>query len=678
MENYKYIITRPNGEKVKEEKLSENEKELKIDDLDSNQYYEIKIYADYDIEDGKGMQREQEIGKLVFATQPLSTLGSIEMQVEGKDISTTKATIGYKIDEERTDKRLIQILEEIKIEIVEKETQEVAKAKEIRGEELEELKLGEKKEEICEELKSNTTYEIRITSKVKQGSKEENIQVTYNYKEFTTLRSTAKVEIQNQFVTGEMIDFDVRIEDRDNAVLNNKVRMELRNEDGNLIDLTEVETNMEYIRKTYDRLEENQTYRLSFYADQYNEGSTDATYKINYLIKEVEIITEPGISGNIGLKSLLRKTTGKNLVDVESKVKWYTQCTATWSYYGKTYNQEENELKLWAGPKNNNQGYVYDLRDYIGQEVTISFQIKTEGNISNVWIQNNKNVSNLTLIDNVSNEYMSYEKTLIVNDTGYVGIQLKNGNTIDESYVYIKDLQIELGNKKTSYEPYEYIMQGEAIFSIEDKRDEIINNDYYIKTYENNIEISNTRYDDIPEENSIINGIKDIEIKEDNEYKIELLVKVRDREYILSTFEFNTRQGEILGITNEEEYRDIQPEGNYIVLNDLDFRDITSGDDTKYRFGGRYGFNGKLDFNGHTVHVNILSGTIQRLFYTIEENGEIENLNLKVYMNNNLATNGSILFGTNNGKINNLIFNLEESKRNLNRNIFYLDNGIMG
>ena len=201
MENYKYIITRANGETIKEEKLAENETEIKIDDLDSNQYYEIKIYADYDIEDGKGMQREQEIGKLVFATQPLSTLGSIEMQVEGKDISTTKATIGYKIDEERTDKRLIQILEEMKIEIVEKETQEVAKTKEIRGEEIEGLKLGEKKEENYEELKSNTTYEIRITSKVKQGIKEEEIQVTYNYKEFTTLRSTAKVEIQNQFVT---------------------------------------------------------------------------------------------------------------------------------------------------------------------------------------------------------------------------------------------------------------------------------------------------------------------------------------------------------------------------------------------------------------------------------------------------------------------------------------------
>ena len=681
MENYKYIITRPNGETVKEEKLSENETEIKIDDLDSNQYYEIKIYADYDIEDGKGMQREQEIGKLVFATQPLSTLGSIEMQVEGKDISTTKATIGYQIDEERTDKRLIQILEEIKIEIVEKETQEVAKEKKIRGDELEELKLGEKKEEIYEELKSNTTYEIRITSKVKQGSKEEDIQVTYNYKEFTTLRSAAKVEIQNQFVTGEMIDFDVRIEDRDNAVLNNKVRMELRDEDGNLIDLTEVETNKEYIRKTYDRLEENKKYKLSFYADQYNEGSTDATYKINYLIKEIEILTEPGISGNIGLKSLLRKTTGKNLVDVESKVKWYTQCTGTWGYYEKTYNKEENALKLWPGPKNNTQSYVYDLREYIGQEVTISFQIKTEGNISNIWLQNNKSMTNLTLIEGFNNdEYINYEKTLIVNDTGYLGLRIQNGNTTDESYVYIKDLQIELGNKKTAYEEYKYTMQGETIFSIEDKRNEIVNNDYYIKTYENNTEISNTRYEDIPEENAIVNGIKDIDIKENNDYKLELLVKIRDREYILSTFEFNTSQGEILGITNKEEYRDIQPEGNYIVLNDLDFRDTTSGSDYKYRFGGRFGFNGNIDFNGHTIYVNILAGGIQPIFYTVEENAEIKNLNLKVYMNNDLGTNGSILFLTNRGKINNLMFSLEESSRNLNRNIFLFgqwNNGVI-
>ena len=485
IENYRYAITRANGETVKEERLSEKETKIKIDDLDSNQYYKIKIYADYDIEDGKGMIREKEIGTLVFATQPLSTLGSVEIKVEEKELSTTKASIIYKIDEERTDKRLIQILETIKIEIVNRETQEVAKKTEIRGEELENLKLGKQKEETYTELKSNTVYEIRITSKVKQGIKEEDIQVTYNYKEFTTLRSTAKIEIQNQFVTGEMIDFDVRIDDKDKAVLNNKVRMELRDKENNLIDLTEVETNQEYIRKTYDRLKENEKYKLSFYADQYNEGSTDETYKINYLIKEIEIITEPGINGNIGLKSLLRKTTGKNLVDVESKIKWYSNIMGTYNYYDKQYDKNTNVLKLTAGLSPNiQQIYVYNLKEYIGQEITISFKVKADKEIKKIAINNNINPNvNITSIDGWNNEeYIDYEQTLVVNDTGYLGFLIQNINQQldNNSYVYIKDLQIELGNKKTTYESYKYTMQGQAIFSIEDKRNEIINNDSII------------------------------------------------------------------------------------------------------------------------------------------------------------------------------------------------------
>ena len=99
-------------------------------------------------------------------------------------------------------------------------------------------------------------------------------------------------------------------------------------------------------------------------------------------------------------------------------------------------------------------------------------------------------------------------------------------------------------------------MKGEAIVNLEDKRDEISTNDYYIKVYENNEEISNARYEDIPENNKLENVIKNIEIKENQEYKMELIVKIRDREYILSTFEFNTKEGEILGISNIEEYKD--------------------------------------------------------------------------------------------------------------------------
>ena len=83
----------------------------------------------------------------------------------------------------------------------------------------------------------------------------------------------AEVQVRNQFVIGTMIDLDIRIEDIDNAVLTNKVRIEVRDKDNKLIDLSEMPTNAEYERKTYEDLTPNETYRIIVYAPQYNIGS---------------------------------------------------------------------------------------------------------------------------------------------------------------------------------------------------------------------------------------------------------------------------------------------------------------------------------------------------------------------------------------------------------------------
>ena len=674
LENYKYIVTRANGTIAKEEKLAKNEKKIYLNDLDSNQYYEIKIYADYNLDDEKGNRKNNEIGKLVFATKPLSTLGSVEMQVEAKNISTTKVKLTYKIDEERTDKRLIQILNEIKIEIVEKDG-EVAKTDTLIGEEIEKLQQGEAKEINYETLKSNTKYKIRITSKVKQGNKPEEIPVTYNYKEFTTLRSTAKVEMQNKFVTGEMIDFDVRIEDKDNAILNNKIRMELRDEKKNLIDLTEIETNKEYVRKTYNKLEENKTYSLKFYADEYNEGSTDETYQINYLIHEVEIITEPGISGKIGLKSMLRKTTGKNLVDVESKIKWFSHAMNTSTYYGKKYEKETNTLSLYAGTKGSSQVYLYDLKDYIGQEITISFKARTAQEGMKVGIQNSKGLydeKNRTYID-VTQEFKEYKQTLVIKDPGYVGFFVQNKSEDDNTLIYIQDLQVELGDRKTAYEPYKYNLASEAIVNLEDKRNEIVTNDYYIKTYEDGAEINNTRYEDIPENNKLENVVKELELQENKNYKLELQVKIRDRNYTIATSEFNTKEGEIKGIITEAEYKEIQPEGNYIVLNNLNFTNKSSAQE--YLYSANIEFEGNINYNGYTITMDMLNKNNATansgLFYKIGENAKISNLYIELYMNNKFSADGRILFHTNKGTIENCFINLKESS-NVKNVQFYL------
>ena len=662
LENYKYVVTRPNGDKVKEEKLSERENEILLEDLDQNQYYKITINADYDLNDNKGKQEQVELGNLVFATQPISTLGSLELTVENKELTSTTSTISYKINEERTDKRLIQILNELTINIVEQteedgnnnnqETKEgiIVYTNTLTGEEITSLQQAGIKEIKYENLKSNTKYTIEITGNVQLGNTQEEIPITYSYKEFTTLKIPAKVEIKNQFVTGNLIDFDVRIEDINDSVLNNKVRMELRNSSNDLIDLQEMTTNQDYIRKKYEKLEENQTYKLSFYADQYNEGSTDETYKVNYLIKEIEIITEPGISGSIGLTELTRKATGKNLVDVSSENKWYVYPTFnTYDSYGKEYSIDTKILTL--GNLSSNSWSVYDLREYAGQEVTMSFKAKKADSVVYAYIQNSKNGTNTKIIEGLTDEWEEFQYTFTVDDTGYVGFYVSGHGRID-----IKELQIELGNRKTSYEEFQYNLQSNYSINLEDRRDEITTNDYYIKIYEDNNLIKTDRYEEIPEQNTIVNAIKTYETKAGKQYKVELMIKIKDREYVLSELEYNTQNAEeIKGIYTTEDFLGIQPRGNYIVLNDIELTGPT-----QYYFGTNIPFEGTIDFNGKKFNRKFQG---MSFFSVLTETADIKNLVFNIYLPNadtEMYADGA-LFKLNYGTIENIQVNLVES-----------------
>ena len=668
LENYKYVVTRPNGEIAQEKRLAENETELLLEDLDQNQYYKIGIYADYDLNDNKGKQENVEIGNLVFATQPISTLGSLELTVENKELKSTTSTISYKIDEDRTDKRLIQILNELTINIVEQpennmdqETKEgiVVYTDTLTGEEIENLRQAGTKEIKYENLKSNTTYTIEITGNVELGNTQESIPVTYNYKEFTTLKIPAKVEIRNQFVTGNIIDFDVRIEDVDKSVLNNKVRMELRNSSNDLIDLQELTTNEDFIRKTYEKLEENQTYKLSFYADQYNEGSTDSTYQVNYLIYELEIVTEPGISGSIGLTELSRKATGKNLVDMSSETKWYVYPNFnTSNHYGKEYNEETKILKL--GGNSEQRRAVYDLREYAGQEVTMSFKAKAVSDSQSAYIQNSKKDTNRTQIQGLTTEWKDFKYKLTVDSTGYLGFYINGGNGIE-----IQELQVELGNEKTNYEEFKYTLQSNYSINLEDRRDEITTNDYYIKIYEDNNLISTNRYEEIPEENVITNAIKTYETQTGKQYKVELVIKIKDREYVISELEYNTQDSEeIKGIYNKDDFLEIQPRGHYIVLGDIDLR---GGTGAQYKFGSdNLAFEGTINFNGHILSRDFLN-TSSPVFHIIDESGQIINICLDLYFNNQIEKSEMKgLFQQNNGKIQNIIITIKESNKNPN------------
>ena len=684
LENYKYVVTRPNGEVVQEKRLAENETELLLEDLDQNQYYKIGIYADYDLNDNKGKQENVEIGNLVFATQPISTLGSLELTVENKELTSTTSTISYKINEERTDKRLIQILNELTINIIEQpssnednsaddeESREgtVVYTYTLTGEEITNLQQAGTKEIKYENLKSNTKYIIEITGNVQLGNTQEEIPITYSYKEFTTLKIPAKVEIRNQFVTGNLIDFDVRIEDINNAVLNNKVRMELRNSSEDLIDLQEITTNEDYMRKTYEKLEENQTYKLSFYADQYNEGSTDATYKVNYLIKEIEIVTEPNILGDLKLISMEKQGTGKNLIDVESKNNWWSTFFSTSAYYGKEYIESEQVLKLYAGKNDTTQYYTYDLTDYIGQNVTISFKAKIEGDMKKVLLLRAKTTKAINITDKLNKDtYVELQETIQIDDTGYIGFRVSSSE--NDAYLLLKDLQIELGTQKTEYEEFQYVQKAQISAQIENKQEELVTDKYYIRTYKNNELVNEEEYENLPNSTTgiTLNNLN-MELENNTNYKLELIIKVHNREYILATQDINSNDKELKGISTIDEFYNIQPDGNYIITSDL----VDGGN--QYTTGNIH-FNGHIDFDGHVFKSNI-SNNKSSIIFCIGNSGVIENLVLDIHYSNSSIAWKFGLCAENYGTIKNIIVNINETYRVENANIAPIGQGNYG
>lgn len=660
--NYRYALYNVKGELIQGGNLNKNQETLKLHNLDPNQYFIATFYCDYNIEDGNGIIKDEQIGICNFTSVPISILGYLQMNIDLVDITKQSATIDMSINYEKTDSRLIYILKECSISIYEQteEGESLKTERKLSEDEITQLKDLDTLQIIFDELNSKSTYRIEMKSVVQQGNTSEEIEVLKSLETFTTYKKPGEVLIKNQFVTGSMIDFDIKIKDDDEAILLNKVRMELRDEKNKLIKMENIETNKDYIRLTYEKLDEKASYTVKFYADEYNEGNNDSNYKSNYLLKTLDIYTEPGISGSIGLMNLERKHAGKNLIDVKSEVKWYSSCFNTWGYYDKTYNDKTEELKIYAGKNGYGQYYVYNLQEYAGQTITISFLAKLEENSDKmaIYLQNSKTGANRTRIQGITeSEWQRYTYTVTLDKSGYIGFYLASANNTYEQYLLLKELQVELGSRRTTYEKYKYNLEGKIRVDLTDKRGEIEDKDYYIKIENNGIESSFEQYIEINEDGLLENAVKQYNFKENSKYNISLMIKKRDRFYTISSTEFETK-GEILGISNKADFLQIQPNGNYIVLGDIDLSDATGN---TCRFGSdKFGMRGTIDFQGHKL-IRTSKANQEGVFYLIERTAKIENMVFDLYLNHDIEYGYFRGFATNNrGTLTNIIVNLKE------------------
>ena len=144
---------------------------------------------------------------------------------------------------------------------------------------------------------------------------------------------------------------------------------------------------------------------------------------------------------------------------------------------------------------------------------------------------------------NYKDKYVNYTFTISNDMDGYIGFET-NSNNDTYKELCIKDLQIELGDKKTNYEEFKYEMIGNVIINLEDKRDEIATNDYYIKIYKEDELVQEERYEEIPENNIVKNEVKTYATETGKKYVIQLSIKIKEREYLISKIEYSTKETE--------------------------------------------------------------------------------------------------------------------------------------
>ena len=669
LHNYRYEVKNTYNQIVDSNNINSDGK-IKLYELDPNQTYEIEIYSDYDLNDGKGTQTNKLIGKTSFITMNLTSLGYLNLNTKEVEVKTNEATLSFEINKEATDTRLLSMLDNIEISLLEED--EVIYQQRLNSKEKETLLNNEILEKTFNNLKASTTYKLEIKSILKQGTKEYKYDVIYSLKSFETTKREAKVTVKNQFVTENMIDFDVQIEDLDNAI-EGGVTLEVRNELGKLVQTTKIKTNQDFERITYDKLTKNTYYTFKYIASGYNVGTSDSTYENNKVLHEYQVYTEEGISGEIKLSDLkYNYNKYDNLIDLNE-----TKVAANWLYDKNQQNYEydvkrPNEITFTIKkPKTQNNNYYFDL-DTIRVKPNTEYIFYAEIDLPrNIKIGDHK-----PEFYNAKGNKSYYAQSLTTNQTNIIAYKITTND--DDKYVRIRNLfgnissnyPWQVGDKITykniMFREYdetidykEYIrpskMTAETLVTLTDKRDEIQTNDYYIKVLKDNKEVSFEKYE-FEDKESVKDLLTKVEVEPDASYVVELYIKIRDRYYLIDKDDF-TSESEIRGIKTVDDFlvMDFTEGSRYYVVNDLDFRN------TSLTYG-RSRLNALVDFRGHTLYLST-DNRDAILSSSVGSNGTIKNLVLDITANNRIDKVFRGMVNYNYGLFENIMINVHDTTK---------------
>ena len=446
--NYRYVIYDSTNAVIMSHKLSnvDDVQNIELNNLDPNTTYIIKVIGDYDIEDGNGINKDAILGETRFTTKPLSSLGYIRVKSGTIDITSSSATLESYIDISAVSEQLLDLLNTFKLTITDDEGNLIYE-REFTAENIQEIRGGEKFIDELLDLISGTEYYVEFSATAKQGKVVEDIPITCSFKSFTINKAPAEVNITNKFVTGNMIDFDVRIDDLEGTILSDRVILEIRDNTEKLISTEYLDINSDYKRLTYTKLLENVDYKFTYKVEEYNEGYDNRTYQSDYVIYEEIINTVPGIKGDIQLTGLLRQIESANLFNISD----LTRMRLTGNTGYKDYDMKNNVMTL--GAKGGYVNYSYFVPEANGSTIEVSFYARYAKNTPNkapVYLAKNYDNSKTFALTGLNDEYQVYTFAFKAT-TNYVGFNIvETSGTNTRTNVDIKDLTIKFLSSNVS------------------------------------------------------------------------------------------------------------------------------------------------------------------------------------------------------------------------------------
>ena len=652
MENLRYVLL--DGDRILREGSLPNDKIIYESNLSDNKVYQLLLYADYDLNDGNGNQRNKVLADTYVATTSIAMLGNLRLMLNKIDVTKESASFDMAINTRTTDHRLIELLNQVVI-YVEDENGETVVRKEIDELEMQTLKAGNVIDLLFNDLDSNTEYKMRGEAKFNQGDVEYNVEVVLGMRSFRTMKKPAVVEIIDDFKTSSMIDYTVRVVDPDGSITSDRVIMRVERVNGNILGVEDLEINGDYKRFNYNKLDNNTLFEATFTAEGYNEGFTDATAVSGKVLLVKKFVTSDGVDGSISLESLLRQRTGKNHYEIKNLQRWKDVSLGgsdTSTTTDRSYDLENDVTYLSV--KNGWRYYSYFLPELIGKQVTVSFDAKIETAGSAEFlarVANNDSAITSCTLSGLNNKYQHYKCTFTVGAKGYVGFYLQEVSAQNRlAQIAIRKLQIEEGNTETSYEPY----QGKTTYlattrtSLVDINHETTNNDYYIKVYRFGELVQEIRCP-LNDEGVAEDVFTDFDVEMNSNYSVWLAVRINDVDYNIASTEFTT-EAEIRSIRNLDEFKNMHIAGKYYVINDIDFR----GQGTLYK-----NFYGIIDFQGNRIDYDNKASVLFGNFY-----GTLKNVDYHMHLT---APSSSIvrwrwgLADSNYGMMQNVFVTIDES-----------------